>query len=159
MEQPTIEKKIAQIAREAGLTYMCETWPRANLRFDKFRRQPDGSVKTDDGETLPALLYVQPISGGLVFTETGFLKDSPQTLLAFAEQMPLDYTGEQAQTIVERLKGIAADFVGRMNRSGFFEQIDGRVNYSISFDRLDANLCIFTITPEVRELVGVCVQY
>lgn len=159
MEHSTIEQRIAQIAREAGLTYMCETWPRANLRFDKFHRQQDGTVKTDDGETLPALLYVQPISGGLNFTPTGYLKDSPQTLLAFADEMPLDFTGEQAQTIAERLKGIAADFVERMNRSGYFEQIEGRVPYQISFDRLDANLCIFTITPEVVETPGTCIDY
>ena len=73
--------------------------------------------------------------------------------------MPLDFTGEQAQTIAERLKGIAADFVERMNRSGYFEQIEGRVPYQISFDRLDANLCIFTITPEVVETPGVCIDY
>lgn len=72
--------------------------------------------------------------------------------------MPLDFTGEQAQTIVERLKGIAADFVARMNASGYFEHIEGRVPYSVSFDRLDANLCIFTITPEVVEAVGVCIE-
>lgn len=158
MQTPTIEQRIAEIAREAGLTYMCETWHRANVRFDKFRRRPDGTVSTDAGETLPALLYVQPVSGGLNFTATGFLKDSPQTLLAFAEQMPLDFTGEQAQDIAERLKGIAADFVGRMNRSGYFEQIEGRVPYQISFDRLDANLCIFTITPDVVEVPGICVE-
>ena len=99
MQTPTIEQRIAEIAREAGLSYMCETWPRANLRFDKYRRDRDGVVKADDGSTLPALLYVQPVSGGLVFTSTGFLKDSPQTLLAFADAMPLDFTGEQAQTI------------------------------------------------------------
>lgn len=158
MQTPTIEQRIAEIAREAGLSYMCETWPRANLRFDKFHRDRDGVVKADDGSTLPALLYVQPVSGGLNFTSTGFLKDSPQTLLAFADEMPLDFTGEQAQTIAERLKGIAADFVARMNRSGYFEQIEGRVPYTVSFDRLDANLCIFTITPEVVEAVGECVE-
>ena len=158
MQTPTIEQRIAEIAREAGLSYMCETWPRANLRFDKFHRDRDGVVKADDGSTLPALLYVQPVSGGLNFTSTGFLKDSPQTLLAFADEMPLDFTGEQAQTIAERLKGIAADFVARMNRSGYFEQIEGRVPYTVAFDRLDANLCIFTITPEVVEAVGECIE-
>ncbi len=157
MPHVSIEQRIAEIASSAGLTYMCETWPRANLRFDKFRRRSDGTVATDDGQTLPALLYVQPISGGLNFTSSGFLKDSPQTLLAFAQQMPLDFTGEQAQTVAEELKGIAADFVARMNNSGYFERIEGRVPYTISFDRLDANLCIFTITPEVVEAVGVCI--
>lgn len=156
MDTPTIEQRIAKIAREAGLSYMCETWPRANLRFDKFRRQKDGTVTNDTGQQLPALLFVQPISGGLDFTSTGALKDSPQCLLAFADAMPLDFTGEQAQEISERLKGIAADFVSRMNRSGYFEIIEGRVPYKVSFDRLDANLCIFTITPEVVATVGTC---
>ena len=96
METPTIEQRIAEIAREAGLSYMCETWPRANLRFDKFRRQKDGTVTNDTGEKLPALLYVQPISGGLDFTPTGTLKDSPQCLLAFADAVPLDVTVEHA---------------------------------------------------------------
>lgn len=159
MLKPTVEKRIAELAAAAGLAYMCETWPRANQRFDKYRRNREGKVVADDGSKLPALLYVQPVAGGLDFTSAGFVKDNPQTLLAFADAMPLDFTGEQAQTIAEKLKGIAADFVQRMNKSGYFQPIEGRVPYTVGFDRLDACLCIVTITPEVEELVGECVEY
>ena len=53
MEKPTVENKVKEIAEAMGLTYLCESWFRANQAFDRFRRQGDRrEVTHPDGLTL-----------------------------------------------------------------------------------------------------------
>ena len=73
--------------------------------------------------------------------------------------MPFDYRGEEAQRIAERLKGIAMQFIERVNNCGFFVPVEGAVNYRVAFDKLDANLCVVTLEITLRELVGECIDY
>lgn len=69
MEKQTVENKVKEIAEAMGLTYLCESWFRANQAFDRFRRQGESrEVTHPDGLTLPACLYVQPVAGFLNFT-------------------------------------------------------------------------------------------
>ena len=106
MEKQTVENKVKEIAEAMGLTYLCESWFRANQAFDRFRRQGESrEVTHPDGLTLPACLYVQPVAGFLNFTSQGFVRDAPSCLISFADAMPLDYKGADAQEIAERLKG------------------------------------------------------
>lgn len=159
MELITVEKKVGEIAAKMGLSYMCETWARANVLLDKFRRVgASRSVQPPDGYTLPVCIYVQPVAGAFKFTKGGYVKDAPSCFISFADAMPLDFTGDEAQSIAERLKGIATDFIAEVNNSGAFEPIYGDVSYKIGFDRLDACLCIVSITPTLAELHGVCVE-
>ena len=58
MEKQTVENKVKEIAEAMGLTYLCESWFRANQAFDRFRRQGESrEVTHPDGLTLlrPAL--------------------------------------------------------------------------------------------------------
>lgn len=72
MEKPTVENKVKEIAEAMGLTYLCESWFRANQAFDRFRRQGDRrEVTHPDGLTLPACLYVQPVAGFSEFHVAG----------------------------------------------------------------------------------------
>ena len=98
MEKQTVENKVKEIAEAMGLTYLCESWFRANQAFDRFRRQGESrEVTHPDGLTLPACLYVQPVAGFLNFTSQGFVRDAPSCLISFADAMPLDYKGADAQ--------------------------------------------------------------
>ena len=91
MEKQTVENKVKEIAEAMGLTYLCESWFRANQAFDRFRRQGESrEVTHPDGLTLPACLYVQPVAGFLNFTSQGFVRDAPSCLISFADAMPLD---------------------------------------------------------------------
>lgn len=135
MEKPTVENKVKEIAEAMGLTYLCESWFRANQAFDRFRRQGDRrEVTHPDGLTLPACLYVQPVAGFLNFTSQGFVRDAPSCLISFADAMPLDY-------------------------SGFFVPVAGQINYRVAFDKMDANLCIVTLSLTLQEQAGVCFDY
>ena len=160
MEKPTVENKVKEIAEAMGLTYLCESWFRANQAFDRFRRQGDRrEVTHPDGLTLPACLYVQPVAGFLNFTSQGFVRDAPSCLISFADAMPLDYKGAEAQEIAERLKGLAVRFIVAVNESGFFVPVAGQINYRVAFDKMDANLCIVTLSLTLQEQAGVCFDY
>ena len=153
MEKPTVENKVKEIAEAMGLTYLCESWFRANQAFDRFRRQGDRrEVTHPDGLTLPACLYVQPVAGFLNFTSQGFVRDAPSCLISFADAMPLDYKGAEAQEIAERLKGLAVRFIVAVNESGFFVPVAGQINYRVAFDKMDANLCIVAMDVQRIEL-------
>lgn len=154
----TIEQKVGQIASDMGLSYLCETWSRANVILDKFRRTGEGrTVCAPDGMTLPVCLFIQPVSGRLNLRQ-GQMRDAPECFLSFADAMPFDFTGEQAQEIAERLKGLAIDFIIRANDSRYFEPLTGDIPYKIAFDKLDANLCMVSITPTIKELHGICIE-
>lgn len=160
MEKMTIEGKVREIVGAMGLSYACETWARANVVFDRFRRVgTERRVEDPEGMALPACLYVQPVSGSLHFEPSGRVTDAPACLIAFADAMPFDYRGEEAQRIAERLKGIAMQFIERVNNCGFFVPVEGAVNYRVAFDKLDANLCVVTLEITLRELVGECIDY
>ena len=160
MEKQTVENKVKEIAEAMGLTYLCESWFRANQAFDRFRRQGESrEVTHPDGLTLPACLYVQPVAGFLNFTSQGFVRDAPSCLISFADAMPLDYKGADAQEIAERLKGLAVRFIVAVNESGFFVPVAGQINYRVAFDKMDANLCIVTLSLTLQEQAGVCFDY
>ena len=142
MEKQTVENKVKEIAEAMGLTYLCESWFRANQAFDRFRRQ---------GES--------PVAGFLNFTSQGFVRDAPSCLISFADAMPLDYKGADAQEIAERLKGLAVRFIVAVNESGFFVPVAGQINYRVAFDKMDANLCIVTLSLTLQEQAGVCFDY
>ena len=80
MEKPTVENKVKEIAEAMGLTYLCESWFRANQAFDRFRRQGDRREVT-------------------------------------------------------------------------------QINYRVAFDKMDANLCIVTLSLTLQEQAGVCFDY
>lgn len=160
MKKTTVENKVKEIAEAMGLTYLCESWFRANQAFDRFRRQGENcEVTHPDGLTLPACLYVQPVTGFLNFTPQGFVRDAPSCLISFADAMPFDYKGAEAQEIAERLKGLAVRFIVAVNESGFFVPVDGQINYRVAFDKMDANLCIVTLSLTLQEQAGVCFDY
>lgn len=160
MELNRIEKKVAEIAAKMGLSYICETWTRANVVLDRFRRDtsdPKRPVRDNKNElALPVCLYVQPVAGSLKFDNLGMCKDAPVCSVSFGDAMPFDYHGDVAQEIAERLKSTAAAFIVECNKSGFFEPISGDVRYQIAFDRMDANLCFVTLQLTLVESVGVC---
>ena len=87
------------------------------------------------------------------------MRDAPSCLISFADAMPFDYKGAEAQEIAERLKGLAVRFIVAVNESGFFVPVSGHVNYRVAFDKMDANLCIVTLSLTLQEQAGVCFDY
>ena len=67
--------------------------------------------------------------------------------------------GDTNQEIAERLKGLAVRFIVAVNESGFFVPVAGQINYRVAFDKMDANLCIVTLSLTLQEQAGVCFDY
>lgn len=152
-----VEREIKRIAEGMGLDYIIETLSRANQVLDRYRRRADKRVTAEDGHSLPVCIYLQPERGTLNITERGRVTDAPACLVAFADEMPFDFSGEEAQAVAERMKVLAEDFIRRVNQSALLKPIAGNISYSISYDRLDANLCVVTITAVIEEAVGRCI--
>lgn len=153
----TVEKRIKAIIEGMGLDYICESWARSNAVLDRYRRRADKRVKADDGHKLPVGIYIQPTSGTLNIAERGTVTDAPSCLVAFADEMPFDYTGRQAQEVAERMKALAEEFLRRVNADEWLKPISGNIAYNIAYDRLDANLCVVTITATIEEAWGRCI--
>lgn len=154
--QSTIRTKVQYICEAMGLSFLCETWSRANVVLDKFQRNTNGEVEGE--QTLPCALFLQPASGTLsVSGRYDTFTDAPRCALSFLQAMPLDFTGEDVESITAELQAYAAQFISNANESGYFERIEGEVGYEVSFDKTDANLLVFTIFPTLREAVGQCV--
>lgn len=152
-----VEKEIKKIIEGMGLDYIIETMHRANRVLDRYRRRADKRVKAEDGHFLPVGIYIQPERGTLNIAERGSVTDAPSCLIAFADEMPFDFTGEQAQEVAERMKALAEEFLRRVNASDMLMPVVGNIGYRISLDSMDANLCVVEITATIEEAYGRCI--
>jgi hypothetical protein len=153
----SVEKEIKRIIDGMGLDYIIETLPRANKVLDRYRRRADKRVKADDGHTLPVGIYIQPKNGTLNVSSQGRITDAPSCLISFADEMPFDFKGEEAQEVAERMKALCEEFVREVNSSDVLKPIAGNVAYDIVYDSLDANLCVVTMRVTLEEAYGRCV--
>lgn len=142
--------KLAEIAEGMGLPFIVETWSRANLIADYLKR------KGGEEPQLPFVVAIQPIRGVIAIDQFDQWADVPSVYVGFADRMPLDFKGREAEEIAERLKALAVKFIARVNNSGYFTPVSGEVSYDVSFDRLDANLLIFSMELPLRPVVGAC---
>lgn len=147
-----VAEKVQQIVEDMGLTFVLENWSRANLVADRLKKRGG-----EDCE-LPFVIFIPPISGVLDVDVMDNVRDVPSVIIGFADRMPLDFKGHEAEEIAERMKGLAVKFIAKANASGFFEPIGGGVRYTVSFDRLDATLLIVSIELTMRPTVGVCLE-
>ena len=137
--------KLREVAEDMGLTFRVETWARANLIADNVTK-----------EQLPLCIAIQPIKGTISIDAYANYRDIPSVFVGFADRLPLDFQGEEAEEVAERMKGKAVEFISRVNDSGFFEEVSGDIAYDVSFNRLDATLLIFSVELPLRPLASKC---
>jgi hypothetical protein len=155
-----MNKNIEQLKRIAGdmdMDFIYESYPRLSLLLDRVKRV-GGSVQLPNA-SLPVCICIQPISGVWdIHRTTGERKEKSNCIIALADAMPLDFTGEQADQISEVLKAKATEFIDRLNTSGYFEPIYGELSYKVGYDRFDACLCLVTIEFTLSPVYGECVN-
>ena len=106
-------EKLKGIAEAMGMAFLYESYPRLNLLLDKFKRV-GGEVRMPNNVTLPLCICVQPIAGSwAIHPMAGERRERQDCIVAFADAMPLDFTGEQADAVSESLKGLATEFIDR----------------------------------------------
>lgn len=150
-------EQLKRIASDMGVSFIYESYPRLSLLLDKVKRA-GGELRTPFA-SLPVCICIQPVSGVWnVHPMTGERRERQNCIIAFADAMPLDFTGEQAEAISEALKEKATEFIDRINASEQFEPIYGQVSYKVSYDRFDACLCLVTIEFVLSPLYGECAK-
>ena len=133
-----MESKIKQIAEEMGLGYLYCSWYEANDRLD-------------DMESFPVMVNILPTSGRLNLNMDEF-RDNPNCIFAFFDRLGVNE--EQASTTSERMKELMKRFIVKMNESRGFYYIDGDIDYSIAYDKMDARLVGVILSVSVKELNG-----
>lgn len=137
----TVESKIKSIVEKMeGLTYIFDNWQTANVKLDSAQ--------------LPAVINVLPISGKFNLGRQQ-LKDFPSCMLAFVDKTEFDFNGADNDKIIESCKDRAKEFIIRVNESGEFEDIEGDINYSVIYDRMDVNVTGIVISITLKETKGV----
>lgn len=138
----TVEQKVRTIVESMGedVSYMFKNWSQANEEIDHI-----------DG---PTIIYVLPPSGDLDFGYSQ-VKDYPQSQIAFVASTEFDFEGEENDNIIEQMKRLCIRFVKRLNQSGLFEPIEGRLTYRVLYDYFDQNVTGVVITPPLVEEEGV----
>lgn len=152
-------EQLKGIAEDMGMTFLYEAYPQLNVLLDKVKRDRTSGNVTMPNATFPVCICLLPVGGAFdIHNTTDNLKDRQNCIFAFGEPMPLDFTGEQAGEISERLKGLAAEFITRINATGDYEGIYGQLPYQIGYDRLDACLCLVTVEFTLAPIYGECIN-
>jgi hypothetical protein len=139
----SIEDKIRFVASKMKcVQYIFENWQTANVKLDS--------------TALPAMLNVLPASGVMKFGQQQ-IKDYPNCLFAFMDKVDFDFEGEESDSVVERCKAYAQEFIMRINKSGLFEPVYGEIPYSIFYDKLDVNVAGITIEVQLKEVKGLVI--
>lgn len=140
----TVEQKVRSVAETIdGLTYIFENWTKADIRIERL--------------PLPAMINLLPVSGSLKLKNNQF-KDQPNCMFAFFDKSERDSNGLEYDTVVDRCKALAMEFIARLNDSGLFEPIDGEINYSVSLEKLSSIVSGITVSVQLKEIKGTCVS-
>lgn len=138
----TVEQKVKSVAETMeGLTYVFENWTKADIRIERF--------------PLPAMVNLLPVSGSFKLKNNQF-KDQPNCMFAFFDKSERDSNGSEYDTVVDRCKALAMEFIVKLNNSGLFEPIEGEISYSVSLDKLSTSVSGIIVSVQLKELKGVC---
>lgn len=139
----SIESKIRDIAKEKfpNFSYVFEDW--------------NGAAEQIDRVSLPAIVCVLPVGGHLVFNR-GTVKDREDCMLAFVDKVTRDANGEDNEKVYSAMKESAANFITAMNKSRYFEPIDGSVKYTTILESASAYFTGVCVELTLKELQGAC---
>ncbi|MEG1334700.1 MAG: hypothetical protein RSD11_13700 [Bacteroides sp.] len=140
----TVEQKVKSVAETIeGLTYVFENWTKADIRIERL--------------PLPAMVNLLPVSGSFKLKNNQF-KDQPNCMFAFFDKSERDSNGLEHDTVVDRCKSLAMEFIVRLNESGLFEPIEDEISYSVSLDKLSTYVSGIIVSLQLKEVKGVCVS-
>lgn len=139
----SIESKIRDIAKEKfpNFSYVFEDW--------------NGAAEQIDRVSLPAIVCVLPVGGHLLFNR-GTVKDREDCMLAFVDKVTRDANGEDNEKVYSAMKENTASFITAMNKSRYFEPIDGSVKYTTILESASAYFTGVCVELTLKELQGVC---
>lgn len=121
----TIEEKIEQIATDkfSGYSFVLENWYDADAAVERL--------------ALPAIICLLPVSGNVVY-RNGRNYDTVNISLAFINTVPRNANGKDNDTAFNEMKDAGRRFITELNACGYFEPIEGQVNYYTIYEQLSS---------------------
>lgn len=136
----TVEGKVRAVAKTiGGVNYIYNDWTKANVDLDK--------VPT------PCIIFIQPASG-FFDIRNGKARDMPDCAIAFLDKTVHDDDAVAEDCVVERMKRLSLRFIDALNKSGYFETIQGNVKYQVPIDTTDSINSGIIIEPTLKETAG-----
>lgn len=136
----TVEGKIRAVVESIpGVNYIFNDWTKANVDIDK--------VPT------PCVIFIQPASGSFDM-HNGKARDMPDCAIAFLDRTVHDDDAVSEDSVVERMKRLALVFIDALNKSGYFEAVQGKVGYQVPIDTTDSIVSGVIINPTLKETQG-----
>lgn len=139
----SVESKVKDICEKefADMSYVFDDWYSADRAIEKVE--------------LPAILNILPVDGRFSF-RNGRVKDAPNMLIAFLDEVKMDANGEDNEKVYSSMKERAVKFIDKLNESGYFEKIDGDVPYQVVCERLSCVVSGIVLSLTLKEVKGVC---
>lgn len=140
----TVESKLKEIVREQfpGMSYVFDDWKAIDRKLSKV--------------SLPAIICVMPVSGVFTFSR-GRVKDKPNCYVVFMDKVPKDADGDENEEVYSRMKDMAKKFVSEVNKSGYFEPVEGDIPYDVITEKMSDILSGIGVPLSLRESAYSCV--
>lgn len=133
------------VALSLGCKYLYDEWGRINLHADKLKL---GDVVVV--ETLPT-------NGQIDTRFIPVVKTSRTAIFAFLKHCDLDFKGVEVGHIIDEMLNLAKKYVVKLDAIGYYEPIEGLLDYNCVIDFLDANMAGVRVTLTLKEVAGGCV--
>ena len=138
---------IQGIAADMGCAYIYDDWGRINLKADKYGNRKEQRL----------IIETLPTNGQIDTRFAPIVRTSRTCIIAFLKPCALDFEGAEVGTIVDEMLDLAKQFIARLDASGYYEPINGLMDYNVVLDFLDANMAGVRVTLTLKELEGECV--
>ena len=138
---------IQGIAADMGCAYIYDDWGRINLKADKYGNRKEQRL----------IIETLPTNGQIDTRFAPIVRTSRTCIMAFLKPCALDFEGAEVGTIVDEMLDLAKQFIARLDANGYYEPINGLMDYNVVLDFLDANMAGVRVTLTLKELEGECV--
>lgn len=130
----------------------------AEAEFQEFSFVLDDAMGVDvavERVELPAIVCYLVEDGTLSF-KNGMVKDSEHTILVFINAVERDADGMDNVEVYQDMKGVAEQFITKVNECGYFEPVE-TVQYESLYEMMSANVSGVMCHVMLKELKGRCV--
>jgi hypothetical protein len=139
----SIEDKLKEIAGQKfpAFSYVFDSWDGVDVKVGRV--------------SLPAIVTILPVGGNLNF-RNGRLRDNENCAVAFIDKVPRDADGDENERVYTAMKDVAGQFIQELNKSGFFEPIEGDVPYYTIYESMADNVTGVFLDLRLKEVIGKC---
>lgn len=141
----SIEEKIREVVGEKfpGFSFVFESWDDADNMVGKV--------------SLPAIIMVLPV-GGSLDVRLGRVRDEEKSAIAFIDKVARDADGDENERVYTAMKLAAGRFIRELNKTGFFEVLDGNIPYYTIYESMAANVTGVLLDVRLKETIGYCME-